>query len=407
MANAPAPLDGIRVIEVANWLAAPAAAALMADLGADVIKVEPPGGDAYRATSVKIGFDVSFATNYSFQLDNRGKRSITVDLEREGGTALVLDLVRSADIFITNLLPERRERYGLTFDAVRAANPRVVYASLTGYGSHGPDAWRPGFDHAAFWAASGIMGLVGEPLEPPADCRSGQGDHTTSLNLLAATLAALRLRDNTGEAQFVETTLQVSGMWTIAADYASALASGVDPKRASRLAPRHPITNHYRCRDGRWFEFAMPRPFPGYWPRFCQAIGRTDWAEPGSGATTLDELRERNVAWVAELDPIFAGKDLAAWGEIFDAHGLIWAPVAALSEVIASAQVREMGWVTSLEHPTYGRFQTLNTPFVIAGSATGARGPAPELGEHTADVLREAGFSDAAASELAANGVLG
>jgi crotonobetainyl-CoA:carnitine CoA-transferase CaiB-like acyl-CoA transferase len=402
-----APLDGIRVVEVANWLAVPATGAMMADMGADVIKVEAPGGDPYRATTVKIGYDVPFATNWGFQLDNRGKRSVTIDLDKDGGIDLVLELVKTADILITNLLPERRDRYGLGFAAVRSVHPRIVYVLLTGYGSDGPDAWRPGFDHAAFWAASGVMGLLGQPHEPPPDCRSGQGDHTTALNLLAASLAALRMRDASGEAQFVETALQATGMWTIASDYASALASGIDPGRPLRAVPRHPVSNHFQCGDGRWIQFAMPKPFPGYWPRFCQAIGRPEWAEAGTGATNLDELRARTVEWVAEIDAIIATKSLAEWAEIFDAHGIIWAPVATLTEVAASDQVRHMGWVARLEHPQLGAFETLSTPFRLHGAEIGPRAAAPEPGQHTSAVVSELGLDDVKVADLAARGVFG
>ena len=212
-----APLAGIRVLEVANWLAAPAAGALLADLGADVIKVEPPGGDVFREFLLRsMGYTHDFATNYAFQLDNRGKRSVTVALDQPGGPELVRRLAARSDVFLTNLIQQRRLRYGLTWEDVRAASPRVVYASFSGYGTRGPDENRPGFDYAAFWARSGLMGLLGEPPSPPPLCRGGQGDHTTALNILAAVLAALRLRDQTNEAQHCEVTLQATGMWTLA-----------------------------------------------------------------------------------------------------------------------------------------------------------------------------------------------
>src|SRR6185503_5261653 len=218
-----APLDGIRVLEVANWLAAPAAGALLADLGADVIKVEPPGGDVFREFVLRsMGYRHDFATNYAFQLDNRGKRSVTVALDRPGGPALLRRMSERVDVFLTNLVQQRRERYGLTYDEVRAVSPRIVYASFSGDGTRGPDRNRPGFDYAAFWARSGLMGLLGEPPSPPPLCRGGQGDHTTALNILAAVLAALRLRDQTNEAQHCEVTLQATGMWTLAGDIQAA-----------------------------------------------------------------------------------------------------------------------------------------------------------------------------------------
>src|SRR5262245_9168081 len=249
----PAPLAGIRVLEVANWLAAPAAGALLADLGADVIKVEPPGGDVYREFLLRsMGYAHEFDGNYGFQLDNRGKRSITVSLDRPGGPDLVLRLAARSDVFLTNLIQERRVRYGLTWDDVREVSPRIVYASLSGYGTRGPDENRPGFDYSAFWARSGLMGLLGEPPSPPPLCRGGQGDHTTALNILAAVLAALRLRDLTNEAQHIEVTLQATGMWTLAGDLSAALVAREQPTRHERSRPANPIWNSYRAADGAW-----------------------------------------------------------------------------------------------------------------------------------------------------------
>jgi crotonobetainyl-CoA:carnitine CoA-transferase CaiB-like acyl-CoA transferase len=397
------PLDGVRVLEVANWLAAPAAAAMMADLGADVIKVEPPGGDDYRAAVAPIGVRASLRTSFGFQLDNRGKRSVTVALDRPGGPELVRRLAGNADIFLTNLLPARCQRHGLDFDSVVAANGRIVYVALSGYGSRGPDANRPGFDHAAFWAASGAMGLFGEPHEPPTDCRSGQGDHTTALNIFGAALAALRLRDLTGEAQHVDVTLQATGMWTLAVDYAAALASGEDPVRVSRAEPRHPLANCYRCADGRWIQLIMPRPFPAYWPRFCQLVGREDW----TAIPDLAELRVRTVEIFSELDGVFGASERTYWEQALEEAGLIWAPVAGLREVIESDQVSEMGWLADVEHPVHGRFRTLNAPFLIRGAQSNTLAPAPEAGVDTSEVLAEIGLGADEIAELAANRVFG
>ena len=402
-----APLAGIRVVEVANWLAAPSAAALMADLGADVIKVEPPGGDIFRGFQLRSqGYDFDFPTNVAFELDNRGKRSITVALDRPGGPELVLRLAKGTDIFITNLQPHRGERYGLSYDAVRAVNPRVIYTLLTGYGSEGPDADRPGFDYAAFWARSGLMGLLGEPPSPPPLCRGGQGDHTTCLNILAAVLAALRLRDQSGEAQRVEVTLQASGMWTLAADLAAALAAKQQPGRHERDHPANPIWNSYRCADGLWLLLVMPVPDPLYWPRFCQAVDRPDWAVD-ERYSDLAKRRERSAELTRAIEAIIGAQDRAYWAARFDACGLIWAPVATLPDVIADPQARAMGWFARIDHPAYGSFEVLDTPFKIAGAQIGVRGPAPAAGEHTFDLLGELGIEGEELAALAAAGVIG
>ena len=402
-----APLDGIRVLEVANWLAAPAAAALMADLGADVIKVEPPAGDIFRGFVLRsIGYDFDFPHNYAFEVDNRGKRSITVDLDKPGGPELVRQLAADCDIFLTNLVQKRRVRYGLTYDDVKAVNPTGVYASFSGYGTHGPDEDRPGFDFAAFWARSGIMNGIGEPDSAPAMCRGGQGDHTTALNILAGVLAALRMRDKTGDGQHVELTLQATGMYTIAGDFAAALTSKQNPTRFSRKTPVNPIWNTYRCADGKWLLMVMPVPFPGYWPRFCEMIERPEWANDERW-NTVATLRAATPMLVAQVDEIMASRDFPEWARRFDSADLIWAPVATMMDVVNDPQVREMGWITQIDHPTAGLFETLNTPFRLYGTDTGARGPAPAAGEHTFEVLTELGLSQEQLATLAENGVLG
>ncbi len=401
-----APLAGVRVLEVANWLAAPAACALLADLGAEVIKVEPPNGDVYRAFVLRsMGYSHEFAGNYCFELDNRGKRSVSVALDKPGGPELVRRMAERSDVFVTNLIQGRRERYGLTYEDVRAVNPRAVYASFSGYGSRGPDQNRPGFDYAAFWARSGLMGLLGEPPSPPPLCRGGQGDHTSALNLLAAVLVGLRLRDQTGEGQHVEVTLQGTGMWTLAGDLQAALVAREQPARHDRSRPANPIWNSYRTGDGEWVLLVMPQPDP-YWPRFCRALGEPDWAADPR-YDSLAKRREHTVALTAAIEARFAVRPLAEWARRLDAEGLIWAPVAKLTDVIDDPQAREMGWFTTLDHPTLGRFETLATPFHVYGADVRPRGPAPEVGQHTLELLAELGIEGDELARLAVDGVIG
>ena len=402
-----APLEGIRVIEVANWLAAPSAAALMADLGADVIKVEPPGGDAYRAFN--LGADAigagGPAVNHAFELDNRGKRSITVSLNQPGGPDLVRRLAAGADVFITNLLQPRRERYGLTVEDVRAASPRVVYVSFSGYGTEGPDAARAGFDYAAFWARSGVMNLLGEPEEPPVLCRPGQGDHTAALNLLASTLAALRLRDLTGEGQVVDVTLVGTGLWTVGTDFSGALASRRQPPRHSRARPRNPLWNAYRCADGRWILLVMVQP-DAYWPGFCAALGHPEW-EHDRRFDTLQHRAEHTEDLTGRIAAVFDSRPSTDWPAVLDAHGLIWAPVAELPEVADDATVRALGSFEAVATNQGASYETLAAPFTIRGADVAVRGPAPSPGAHTERVLEECGLTAEEIAALAADGVFG
>jgi crotonobetainyl-CoA:carnitine CoA-transferase CaiB-like acyl-CoA transferase len=401
-----APLDGIKVVEVANWLAAPSAAALMRDMGADVVKVEPLGGDVFRRFDLRaIGYDHDFPLNYAFELDNRGKRSIAIALDQPAGPELVHRLCARADLFITNLTQPRRERYRLTEEAVSAANSRIIYTSLTGYGTQGPDAARAGFDYAAFWARTGIMGTLGEPPSAPPLCRGGQGDHSTALNVLAAALAALRLRDQTGEGQHVEVTLYGTGIWTIGADFSAALVARQHPKRHDRSAPANPIWNSYRTHDDRWILLVMVQPDP-YWPRFCTAIGEPGWAgdDRYDSAAKRTEYTEELTAAISER---FAAHPLSYWSRQLDEHGLIWAPVAELPEVVDDPQARELGAFETVEHPKAGAFETLRTPFKIRDADIAARGPAPDVGAHTFEVLKELELDEEEIAELSAKGVIG
>jgi crotonobetainyl-CoA:carnitine CoA-transferase CaiB-like acyl-CoA transferase len=399
-----APLEGIKVVEIANWLAAPAATAMMRDLGADVVKVEPPEGDVLRGI-VEAIYPGKYAINPVFEVDNRGKRSVTVALDHAEGPGVVHALVREADVVLTNLTGPRMARYQLGAAEVHALNPRAVHVSLTGYGSRGPDASRPGFDYAAFWARSGIMGLIGEPESAPMMCRSAQGDHTTSLNLLASTLAALRLRDLTGEGQSVEVTLQGTGIWTIAMDVSAALAVPEQPPRHDRARPVNPIWNTYAMADGRWVLLVMPAP-DAYWPSFCEMVGRPEWVSDPR-YDTLQHRAAHAEDLTAQIAAMFVAEGAAYWGPRLDEYGLIWAPVADLPEVVADPQLEAMEAFVSVDYGAAGTQRTLNTPFTIWGADVRVRGRAPELGEHSAEVLAEAGLSEVEVAELAAKGVLG
>lgn len=401
----PGPLDDITVVEVANWVAAPSCGALMADMGARVVKIEPPGGDAMRGKLRQAKTpDGPARADHPFQLDNRGKRSVTVDLTDPRGADLVRDLVRRSDVFVTNLLPGRRERYGLSAEALLALNPRLVYALLTGYGSHGPDADLVGFDQTAFFARSGIMSLVGEPGEPPPKFPAGQGDHPTGLALLAAVLAALRVRDRTGAGQVVETALLRSAVWSIGSDVATALVDRHQPTRRGRLGAVGPMNTTYRCADGAWVNLSAADQ--GAWPRFCRALGRPDLAEDPRYATLRARFDQR-APLIAEFDRVFGAQPYDHWAPRLDSVGIVWAKVVTLPELVDDEQVRANGMFARVEHPVAGPFETVAAPFTMSGSDASVRGPAPEPGEHTLSVLAEMGVPADRIETLRADGVIG
>lgn len=397
-----APLEGVKVLEVASWLAAPSCAALMSDMGAEVIKVEPPGGDAYRkmyAALLPPG-DVHPA----HQFDNRGKRGICVNLDAKEGQALVRKLAAEADVFITNLTWERLERYELTDKHIHAVRPDAIYAVLSGYGTQGPDSHRQAFDQTAFWARSGAMSIFGDRDEGPLISRGGYGDRTTALNLLASILAAMRVRDKTGEGQYVEVTLQRTGIWSLASDVCIALSTRVQSEKTSHTLPPNPIWNWYRTSDDRIVLLVMPSAMP-YWPKFCNMIGRPEWITD-ERFNTLTGLMTNNAAIVPEVSALFASHDLEWWREKLDGAGLIWEPVATLPEVCEDPALRERGAFSFVVHERQGAMEIVSAPFHIRDADIEVRGPAPDAGQHTREVFAQAGLADSELDRLFQAGIL-
>ena len=394
-------LAGTRVIEVANWLAAPSAAAMLADLGADVIKVEPPNGDAWRGNVAGAG---ERQHSWAFEGDNRGKRGITVNLDRPEGQAVIQRLAAGADIFITNLVPGRTERFDLTYERLSRDNPRLIYAHLTAVGQEGAERDRLGFDFSAYWARTGMMQLVGDAEAPPMLQRAGMGDHATALALLSGILAALLERERTGQGQALHCSLLNTGLWVLGSDLQIALGSGSAPPKRRATAPPNPIQNRYRCADGRWLLLYMPAGGP-YWARLCAALGRPDLADDPRFASL--ELRAANsVDLCALLAELIATRTLAEWTKALDGHDLIWEPVALPEEAIHDPQARANGYVAPVDHPTFGPIEVLSTPIRFGETPLWPRGPAPEVGQHTEEVLLEAGYSWEAISDLRAAGAL-
>jgi len=387
------PLDGIRVLEVANWLAAPAAGAVLADMSADVVKVEPPQGDAWRGfrISAYVGYEHDFPVNVAFELDNRGKRSITLDLEKNEARSVLRRLAGDADVLITNLTPARAARYEVDYEALTQENPRLVFAQFTGYGVEGPEADRLGFDYAAFWARSGIMGLVGEEGRTPPLQRGGMGDHATSTMIACGILAALFERERSGIGQQINFSLLNSGLWVLGADVQIALQSRKDPVRHDPAAPANPIWNTYRCADGAWMMLVMVQPDP-YWPRVCAAVGRPELAED-ERYNTLEGRARHSRELVKLLADAFISDSRAEWGRLLDEHGVIWAPVQSMSEVVEDPQAHANHYFTTVPHPSLGSLEMVDSPFRFGRSRVTARGPAPEIGQHTEEVLLEAGYT--------------
>jgi crotonobetainyl-CoA:carnitine CoA-transferase CaiB-like acyl-CoA transferase len=287
-------LYGIKVVEMGIWVAGPATAAVLGDWGAQVIKIEnPAGGDPVRAL-MALGIPIVLPVNPSVELDNRNKRSVTVNVQTPEGRDVVHRLLRDADVFVSNLRAAALERAGLAYRDVRALNPRLIYASLSGYGTRGPDKDRAAFDYAAFWARAGAMATLGEPDQPPPSQRPAMGDHPAGLALAGAVCAALFHRERTDEGQEIHLSLFQAGMWMMATDIQTCLVTGLSAGPTGRAVP-NPLWNHYRAGDGRWFHLVMLQA-DRYWADFCAAIERPDLlrrrdARPVGGALRSTQPR--------------------------------------------------------------------------------------------------------------------
>jgi crotonobetainyl-CoA:carnitine CoA-transferase CaiB-like acyl-CoA transferase len=389
-----APLEGVRVVEVASFVAAPAAGALLADLGAEVIKVEIPAGEIYRhSIPRRMGYQSEFPEAPQFQMDNRGKRSLALDLGRPAARSALDRVLDRADVLLTNLLPSRLVRYALDSASLRRERPALVVANLTGYGTEGPEADRPGFDYAAYWARTGFMDQLREPDAPPAFLRGGVGDHAASLALCTGILAALRTRDRTGEGQTVGVSLLHIGFYILGNDSALALATGQDPPRHDRARARNPLWNHYRTKDDRWLFLVMIES-QRYWEDFCSAIGREELRDDPRFEDTIPRYRNSE-ALCAALAAHFAGRTLAEWELLLNARRLIWSPVRTLSEALRDEQARATGVFAEVEHPVAGRYESVTAPIRLSAHAMPGGRPAPALGGDAEAVLSEAGLSPA------------
>ncbi len=386
-------------------MAGPSAGAILADLGADVIKVEPLSGDPMRNTARPAKVEGSLkGYDFCFDVDNRGKRSIAVDLTSDEGADLVRSLCAEAQIFLCNLLPQRQQRFGLDPETLAKANPQLVHATITGYGSGGPESWRPGFDVTAFFGRSGLYDAMREGAEGIVpNARPAQGDHATGLALVSGILSALRLAERTGTGQVVETSLFEAAVWTQASDYGITAADRAPVRRRARHEMIVPTANRYPCGDGSWVVFNMPEE--AAWERMCRCIGTEHLLDDPRLQTIRD--RFHNMAELVDaIDEALSARSRDEWGPIFDKHELIWGPALALHEVVDDPQAEAIGLFPTIEHPEHGDYRSVRVPMRIEGAAIGPKGPAPAVGQHTAEVLGDAGLSDDAIQQLLDDGTI-
>jgi len=398
----PGPLQGIRVVEMGFWVAGPGAAGVMADWGADVIKIEPPDGDPFRGMFMNAaGLDVP--SNPPFELDNRGKRSIGLNLQHEDGRAVVRQLLAGADVFISNLRQPALRKFELSYDDVQHLNARLVYCSVSGYGDAGDDRDRPAYDVAAYWSRAGIAAsLVPNGAEPPQQ-RGGMGDHSTALAAVGAVCAALLARQRTGQGQFVSTSLLRTGMYVLGWDLNIRLRFGYLASPYTRFTVPNPLVNSYKAGDGRWF-WLVGLQGDRHWPDLVRAVARPELRDDPR-FRDMRARRENAEALVPILDEVFATKPLHQWVAIFDRENVWWAPVQTPDEVVNDSQVRAAGGIVTAPVAD-GQAEMVASPADFSGTPWQLSGPAPEFGQHTEEVLLEMGYDWEAIAQLKEKGAI-
>lgn len=385
----PGPMEGVKVVEMGFWVAGPSAAAILADWGAAVIKIEPPAGDPFRGLGRAFGSED--AGNPPFELDNRGKRSVALDLEKAEAREIARRLLDDADVFVTNVRPGSIERLGFGYESLRKTNPRVVYCQITGYGPDTPDRDRAAYDVGAFWARAGVArSLVPSTSDaPPPQQRGGMGDHMTGLGAAGAIAAALFKREQTGEGQRLAISLTRVGAYMLGWDYNTVIRTGQPAQPYDRFHAPNPIINCYQAGDGRWFWLLLLQG-DRHWPDLLRAIGREDLETDGRFAGIMPRAFNAE-ALVSLLDAEFAKRPLQEWGAAFDREDVWWAPVQDVSEALADAVTQANGVVVRVPS-VEDSIAMVASPVDFYGTPGRPQGPAPELGQHTEEVLLELGY---------------
>jgi formyl-CoA transferase len=393
-------LAGVKVLDAASFIAGPAAAAVLADFGAEVIKIEPPAGDLQRLLS-SVPPSPRARANYNWALANRNKRGVVIDLKAPGATGILSRLVGWADVVITNFPHGTREKLHLGYEEVSGWNPRVIYADVTGFGDAGPDAALPGFDLTAYWARSGLLASTRDADAPPTVPIPGSGDYATAMSLYAAIATALYHRERTGQGMSVGTSLLAAGVWAAGTFVAGALAGGKSFGPHNPAAPTNPLINPYQSADGRWFMLVASPP---HWPGLAAAVGYPSLPEDPRFADA--ESIARNSATLTELlDTAFRSQPLAHWREVLDRAHITYGVIQTPEEAAADPQLRVNDVVVPLQGDD-DLAETISCPITLRGLRKTPARRAPALGEHNDEVLGELGFDRAAIARLRATGAI-
>lgn len=397
------PLSDIKVLDISTFIAAPSAAVVLGDFGADVIKIEQPGsGDPNRGAVAFAAYPKS-EVNYPWLMDSRNKRSIALDLKHPASLDVLAQLVGQADVLITNMPPKVRERLGIRYEDLASLNPRLIYASLTGYGETGPDRDQPGFDANAYYSRCGFLDSLRYEDGPPHFQLPASGDRATAMSLVSAIMMALFRRERTGQGGQVSTSLIASGLWSNGVLAQAALVDSFLSPRPPRERPRSALSNTYQSGDGRWLLLSLPREEAG-WPTLCQALQKPQWQQDARYGSTADR-KTHCEALTQELDQRFAEQDMAYWQKQLAEHRIVFSVIQRMQDIPSDLQARAAGAIVETNIPEMPL--TIAAPIQIEGVTQRKANRAPAIGEHSDQVLREAGFDDSQITELRQSGVVG
>jgi len=391
-------LTGIRVIDCGTYIAGPAAAVVMADFGAEVIKVErPPYGDPYRYLSLLPGMPASEHL-FCWILDGRNKKSLALNLEDDSARDALLKLVATADVFITNYQPALVRKFRLRYEELRRVNGRLIYAQVTGFGERGDDAEKPAYDQTAYWAHSGLMFSMHNADAEPCRSPTGFGDHPAAMTVFGGIMLGLYRREITGKGMKVATSLMANGAWSNACMIQAAMLGAKFYPRTTRRSAANPLVNHYVTRDGKRFMICC-LDLKKDWSNLCRALDHPELVED-ERFRTPESRWANSSALIAIIDDRVGSKGMAEWAEIFRRHELTWAPVLNNAEVASDPQMEQNGVFAEIAPG----MRTVNNPLNISGSEKVQPRMAPGVGEHTFEVLRSIGYSEEAIADLARRG---
>ena len=400
------PLEGIRVVEVAMWAFVPAAGGMLSDLGADVVKVEPPSGDPLRGLQIGGMGGEESSIDFSWESYNRGKRSITLDLKTEEGREVLMKLCEGADVFLTNLLPPARKSMGIDADTIRAKFPEIVYASGSGSGPNGPESSKGGYDAISFWARGSISATMTHdgaerPVGPPGPAF---GDTLSGSMLSGAICAALVKKERTGKGSVVDVSLMATAMWSMQRLICQATQDDVLRfPRPEVMVPHNVLVGNYRTSDGRFVSLCMLQA-DKYWSRFCEVAGRPDLADDPRYVDAAARRENIEECW-AEMKALFASKTLAEWRDILAQQNGQWDVVQEVGEMKDDVQVQANAY---LQHADYGDGTTIpmvSVPMIFDGEAMPAR-RSPDLGADSDAILGSLGYDEEAIIDLKVKGVV-